>query len=279
MIRIFQVRVIDDEGQQLGVMPTAQALTLAREKGLDLVEVAPTATPPVCRILDWGQYKYDLQKREREQKKKQRSQAFKEIRLKVKIDIHDLKTKAKRAAEFLDDGDRVKIAVQFRGREISHANLGRDLLMKVGELLAEHGTVERPPLLEGRSMYISVAPIDRRAEKKSDRPADGTSAAPGTGPAAATMPASSNGQTIGDAVAAKAAKAEKVEKVDNSEKVEKAPAAEKAPKAEPVKAPAAKTEKAPAAEKSEKTEKVAAKAPRAPKPAAAAAGPQQTEQG
>lgn len=205
MIRIFQVRVIDDEGQQLGVMPTAQALGLAREKGLDLVEVAPTAVPPVCRILDWGQYKYDLQKREREQKKKQRSQAFKEIRLKVKIDIHDLKTKAKRAAEFLDDGDRVKIAVQFRGREISHANLGRDLLLKVGDLLAEHGTVERPPLLEGRSMYISVAPIDRRAEKKTERPADGAvDATPGAEPAPTAKPAPTNGQTIGDAVAAKA---------------------------------------------------------------------------
>ena len=211
MIRIFQVRVIDDEGQQLGVMPTAQALALARDKGLDLVEVAPTAVPPVCRILDWGQYKYELQKREREQKKKQRSQAFKEIRLKVKIDIHDLKTKAKRAAEFLDDGDRVKIAVQFRGREISHANLGRDLLLKVGELLAEHGTVERPPLLEGRSMYISVAPIDRRAEKKAaERPADGAvDATSGAEPVAAAKPAPANGQTIGDAVAAKATRTRK----------------------------------------------------------------------
>ena len=213
MIRIFQVRVIDDEGQQLGVMPTAQALALARDKGLDLVEVAPTAVPPVCRILDWGQYKYELQKREREQKKKQRSQTFKEIRLKVKIDVHDLKTKAKRAAEFLDDGDRVKIAVQFRGREISHANLGRDLLLRMGELLAEHGTVERPPLLEGRSMYISVSPIDRRGEKKAEKPAEATTdAAPGTEPVAATRPAASNGQTIGDAVAAKAARSTKTTK-------------------------------------------------------------------
>ncbi len=207
MIRIFQVRVIDDEGQQLGVMPTAQALALAREKGLDLVEVAPTAVPPVCRILDWGQYKYELQKREREQKKRQRSQTFKEIRLKVKIDVHDLKTKAKRATEFLDDGDRVKIAVQFRGREISHANLGRDLLLRMAELLAEHGTLERPPLLEGRSMYITVAPIDRRGEKKPDRAAEGASdAARATQPVAASGAAGGNGQTIGDAVAAKAAR-------------------------------------------------------------------------
>ncbi len=205
MIRIFQVRVIDDEGQQLGVMPTAQALALAKDKGLDLVEVAPTAVPPVCRILDWGQYKYELQKREREQKKKQRSQTFKEIRLKVKIDVNDLKTKARRAIQFLEEGDRVKIAVQFRGREISHANLGRDLLVRMGDLLAEHGTIERPPLLEGRSMYITVAPIDRRAEKKQEKPATATGESPPeTEPVAASAPPSGNGQTIGDAVAAKA---------------------------------------------------------------------------
>ena len=205
MIRIREVRVIDDEGQQLGVMPTFQAQALAREKGLDLVEVAPTAMPPVCRILDWGQYKYELQKREREQKKKQRSQTFKEIRLKVKIDVNDLKTKARRAMEFLDDGDRVKIAVQFKGREISHANLGRDLLIRMGELLAEHGTVERPPLLEGRSMYISVAPLEKRVEKKTDTINADTAPVE---PAAAGTNGSSgrDGQTIGDSVAAKAAR-------------------------------------------------------------------------
>ncbi|MGH2445082.1 MAG: translation initiation factor IF-3 [Candidatus Limnocylindria bacterium] len=180
MIRIREVRVIDDEGQQLGVMPTPEALALAQEKGLDLVEIAPTAVPPVCRILDYGQYKYELQKREREQKKKQKSQTFKEVRLGVKVDVHDLQTKARRAAQFLDHGDRVKVTVRFRGREISHANLGRDLLMRTAELLTEHGTVERQPLLEGRSMYIVMAPLEKRAEKKTDT------------------------DTIGDAIAAKA---------------------------------------------------------------------------
>jgi translation initiation factor IF-3 len=136
MIRIREVRIIDDQGEQLGVMPTAQALALAQERGLDLVEVAPTAVPPVCRILDYGQYKYELQKREREQKKKQKSQTFKEVRLGVKVDVHDLQTKARRAAQFLDHGDRVKITVRFRGREISHANLGRGLLLRTAELLA-----------------------------------------------------------------------------------------------------------------------------------------------
>jgi translation initiation factor IF-3 len=191
MIRIREVRVIDDEGQQLGVMPTARAYALAQEKGLDLVEVAPTAVPPVTRILDYGQYKYELQKREREQKKKQKSQTFKEVRLAVKIDVHDLQTKARRAAEFLDKGDRVKVTVRFRGREISHANLGRDLLIRTAELLAEHGTIERQPLLEGRSMYIVMAPVEKRPEKKTENGGDAASAA-------------RTGETIGDAVAAKA---------------------------------------------------------------------------
>jgi translation initiation factor IF-3 len=204
MIRIREVRVIDDENQQLGVMPTIQALTLAQEKGLDLVEVAPTAVPPVCRILDYGQYKYELQKREREAKKKQKSQTFKEIRLRVKIDVNDLRTKLRRAGQFLDEGDRVKVTVQFRGREMSHANLGRDLLDRAAELLAEHGTVERPPLLEGRNMYIVMAPLEKRAEKKADdvageRP---TTSATDTAEAAGAQ-APANGETIGDAVAAK----------------------------------------------------------------------------
>ena len=196
MIRIREVRVVDDEGQQLGVMPTAKALALAQEKGLDLVEVAPTASPPVCRILDYGQYKYELQKREREQKKRQKSQTFKEVRLAVKIDVHDLKTKARRAAEFLDHGDRVKITVRFRGREISHANLGRDLLVRTAEILAEHGTIERQPLLEGKSMFIVMAPLEKRAERKGDEEAAAS--------AVATNGAEPAADTIGDAIAAKA---------------------------------------------------------------------------
>jgi translation initiation factor IF-3 len=197
MIRNREVRVIDDEGQQLGVLPTLQALQLAQEKGLDLVEVAPAADPPVCRILDYGQYKYELQKREREAKRKQKSQTFKEIRLRVKIDVNDLRTKTRRAGEFLDDGDRVKVTVQFRGREMSHANLGRDLLDRAAEMLTEHGVVERAPLLEGRNMFIVMAPPEKRVEKKTDR-AEGAEATDG-----ATAPPASNGETIGDALAAK----------------------------------------------------------------------------
>jgi translation initiation factor IF-3 len=196
MIRIREVRVIDDEGQQLGVMPTIEALALAQEKGLDLVEVAPTAVPPVCRILDFGQYKYELQKREREAKRKQKSQTFKEIRLRVKIDVNDLRTKTRRAAEFLDEGDRVKVTVQFRGREMTHPNLGRDLLMRASEMLAEHGTIERQPLMEGRNMYIVMAPLEKRPDKRDE---DG--GAEGGAPSQSEQPPE-GGETIGDRVAA-----------------------------------------------------------------------------
>lgn len=200
MIRIREVRVIDDEGQQLGVMPTFKAQALAQEKGLDLVEVAPTAVPPVCRILDYGQYKYELQKRDRDAKKKQKGQSFKEVRLAVKIDTNDLRTKVRRAGEFLDDGHRVKVTVRFRGREISHANLGRDLLIKASEMIAEHGIIERQPLLEGRSMYIVMAPHEKRAERKTDKADD-------AGAAAAEPAIAAAGETIGDAVAASAPQA------------------------------------------------------------------------
>jgi len=236
MIRIREVRVIDDEGEQLGVMLTAKAFELAQEKGLDLVEVAPTAVPPVCRILDYGQYKYELQKRDRDAKRKQKSQTFKEIRLRVKIDVNDLRTKTRRAGEFLDEGDRVKVTVQFRGREMSHANLGRDLLLRAAEMLAEHGTVERPPLAEGRSMYIVMGPLEKRVEKKSDDV---------EGANAATAAAEPEGDTIADAIAAKAKKpaaaATPEPKAEPTAKAEPEPKAEPAAKAEPTAKPEQKT--------------------------------------
>ena len=157
MIRVPQVRVIDEEGAQLGVMPTPEALRLAQERGYDLVEVAPMASPPVTRLLDFGQYKYELTKREKEAKRKQRAVSFKEVRLKPKIGQGDFETKVRRAIEFLEDGDRIKVAVQFRGRELTHPQIGRDLLAKFADQIKEHGVVERAPLLEGKSMHISVA--------------------------------------------------------------------------------------------------------------------------
>ena len=161
MIRVFDLRVVDEDGSQLGVMRTADALRLAQERGLDLVEVAPLASPPVARLLDFGQYKYELTKREKEAKRRQRSVTFKEVRLKPKIGIGDFETKVRRAIEFLEEGDRVKVSVQFRGRELTHPQIGRDLLDRFAELIKEHGVVERPPLLEGKSMHISVASVHK----------------------------------------------------------------------------------------------------------------------
>ena len=140
------------------------------------------------------------EQREREAKKKQKSQTFKEIRLRVKIDTNDLRTKLRRAGEFLDDGDRVKVTVQFRGREMTHANLGRDLLDKAAGMLTEHGTIERPPLLEGRSMYIVMAPIDKRAERKTERAEGEVANGQPEAPAAAS---GAERETIGDALAAR----------------------------------------------------------------------------
>src|SRR5664279_1599318 len=157
MIRIPQVRVVDEEGAQLGVMPTPQALAMAQERGYDLVEVAPMASPPVARFLDFGQYKYELTKREKEAKRKQRSVTFKEVRLKPKIGIGDFDTKVRRAIEFLEDGDRIKVAVQLRGRELTHPEIGRALLEKFSDKIKDHGAIERAPLLEGKSMHITVA--------------------------------------------------------------------------------------------------------------------------
>jgi translation initiation factor IF-3 len=157
MIRVPQVRVVDEDGSQLGVMPTYQALQLAQARGFDLVEVAPMAAPPVVRLLDYGQFKYEQARKEKEARRHQRSVEFKEIRLKPKIGKGDFDTKVRRAIEFLEDGDRVKVTVQFRGREVSHAYIGRDLLLRFADLIKDHGAVERQPLLEGKSMFMTVA--------------------------------------------------------------------------------------------------------------------------
>jgi translation initiation factor IF-3 len=183
MIRIPQVRVVDEEGAQLGVMPTPRALEMAQERGLDLVEVAPMAAPPVVKFLDFGQYKYELTKREKEAKRKQRSVTFKEVRLSPKIGVGDFDTKVNRAIEFLEDGDRIKVTVRFRGRELTHPELGRALLARFSDRVKDHGVPERTPLLEGKSMHITMASIhkpkghDAPAQKPVDG-ANGASAAP-----------------------------------------------------------------------------------------------------
>ena len=149
--------MIDEEGNQLGVMPTPRALEMAQERGLDLVEVAPMAAPPVVRFLDFGQYKYELTKKEKEAKRRQRSVTFKEVRLSPKIGIGDFETKVHRAVEFLEEGDRIKVTVRFRGRELTHPELGRNLLTKFTEQVKDHGIAERTPVLEGKSMFITMA--------------------------------------------------------------------------------------------------------------------------
>jgi translation initiation factor IF-3 len=175
MIRIPQVRVVDEEGAQLGVMPTPRALEMAQDRGFDLVEVAPMASPPVVKFLDFGQYKYDLTKREKEAKRKQRSVTFKEVRLSPKIGTGDFDTKVHRAIEFLEDGDRIKVTVRFRGRELTHPELGRNLLGKFVDRVKEHGVAERTPLLEGKSMHITMASVHK---PKTHEPAHPRSAEP-----------------------------------------------------------------------------------------------------
>jgi translation initiation factor IF-3 len=191
MIRIPQVRVVDEEGAQLGVMPTPRALEMAQERGLDLVEVAPMASPPVVKFLDFGQYKYDLTKREKEAKRKQRSVTFKEVRLSPKIGSGDFDTKVHRAIEFLEDGDRIKVTVRFRGRELTHPELGRNLLAKFVERVKDHGVPERTPLLEGKSMHITMASLHKPKshEAPSHRNADAGDGKAGPAEPVATAPA------------------------------------------------------------------------------------------
>ena len=191
MIRIPQVRVVDEEGAQLGIMPTARALEMAQERGLDLVEVAPMAQPPVARFLDFGQYKYELTKKEKENKRRQRSVTFKEVRLSPKIGVGDFETKVHRAIEFLELGDRIKVTVRFRGRELTHPELGRNLIARFVDRVGEHGVAERAPLLEGKSMHITMASTHKpkshevvRADRQPAIGANGAEAPAAEAPAA-----------------------------------------------------------------------------------------------
>jgi len=162
-IRIREVRLIDDQGNQVGIIPTREALEMARERGLDLVEVAPNAVPPVCRLMDYGKFRYEQSRKERESRKSQHVTRVKEVRIEPKIGDHDLETKGRQAARFLEAGDKVKISVLFRGRSITHPELGRELLDQLQEQLKEYGTVEQTPRMEGRTMTMYLAPVRARA--------------------------------------------------------------------------------------------------------------------
>lgn len=150
--------MIGEEGEQLGIMNVKDALRLAQEKSLDLVKVAATAKPPVCRIMDFGKYKYEQSKQDREARKKQKVITIKEIRMTPTIEDHDLQVKIKAAHRFLSDGDKVKATVRFRGREITHSSLGKEALIRLAQGVAEVGIVERDARIEGRNMIMMLTP-------------------------------------------------------------------------------------------------------------------------
>ena len=157
-IRDKEVRLISNDGEQLGIVAIQKAQEIAVEKGMDLVKIAPQAKPPVCKIMDYGKFRFEQAKREKEARKNQRVVEIKEIRLTPNIDIGDLNTKVKNACRFLKDGDKVKVSVRFRGREVTHSSLGQDLLHRFAELCSECSTVEKRPKLEGRQMLMFLAP-------------------------------------------------------------------------------------------------------------------------
>jgi translation initiation factor IF-3 len=180
-IRARDVRLVDDEGRQLGVMPAREALRLAAERGLDLVEVAPMASPVVCRIMDYGRYKYEQDKREREARKKQHVIEVKELVLKANIAEHDVQILARKGERFLREGNKLKITMRFKGREIVHADLGREVLGRLRTQLAPVGNVESDPRLEGRTMVMVIAP--RPEVLQALRQTGGPPPAPGAGAA------------------------------------------------------------------------------------------------
>lgn len=158
MIRAREVRVIDPDGNQVGVIPIDRALAAAAEFGLDLVEVSPNANPPVCKIMDYGRYKYEQTKKQQEAKKKQATFQVKEIKLRPKTEEHDLQTKIGHIKKFLGKKDKVKVTVMFRGREIALSNRGRELLLQIVERLEDVAVVEQPPKFEGRTMIMVLSP-------------------------------------------------------------------------------------------------------------------------
>lgn len=157
-IRAKEIRLIDSDGGQVGIVPTKKALELAENKQLDLVMIAPQAKPPVCKIMDYSKFMYEESKREKEARKNQRIVSMKEIRFSPKIEEHDLDVKAKNAEKFLKDGDRVKVTVRFRGREADYSHLGRNLLQRFAEKLSGVGDIEKQPKLEGRNMMMFLKP-------------------------------------------------------------------------------------------------------------------------
>lgn len=161
-IRAKEVRLIDADGKQIGIVSIEEANALAEEKHLDLVLISPQANPVVCRLMDYGKYRYETLKKQKEQRKNQKNAETREIRLSPRIDSHDLETKSKKVIEILEDGDKVKVSVRFRGRELGHTEQGREVLDQVLERTKEFGDLDKAPQMEGRSMVMFLAPKNEK---------------------------------------------------------------------------------------------------------------------
>ncbi len=153
--------MVDQNGTQLGVMSSRQALELAEEQQLDLVKIAPQAKPPVCKLMDYGKYRFEQSKREREIRKNQKVISLKEVRLSATIEDHDLDVRYRNAVRFLQDGNKLKVTIRFRGRQIAHSEIGAQVMKEFAERISEYGVVERRPVLEGRNMFMIVAPKEK----------------------------------------------------------------------------------------------------------------------
>ncbi|MBR4979213.1 MAG: translation initiation factor IF-3 [Clostridia bacterium] len=176
-IRAKEVRVIDGDGSQLGVMSVKDALKIAYAKDLDLVEISPNSDPPVCRVMDYGKYRFERDKKEKEAKKKQQMIDVKEIQLSCRIDTHDFETKLKHARRFLDAGNKVKVCVKFRGREMAHTAIGQEIITKFGDACLDIGVIEKMPVLDGRQMIMFInskqnVPQQASSKKKAAKPAE-----------------------------------------------------------------------------------------------------------
>ncbi|MGV6848151.1 MAG: translation initiation factor IF-3 [Marinibacterium sp.] len=161
-IRAPEIRLIGPEGQNVGVVSPTKALQLAEQVGLDLVEISPNATPPVCKIMDFGKFKYETQKREAEARKKQKIIEVKEVKFRPNTDTHDYDVKMRNVFKFLENGDKVKVTLRFRGREMAHQNLGRELLERVAEDVKDLGKIENMPKMEGRQMIMMIGPLPQK---------------------------------------------------------------------------------------------------------------------
>lgn len=186
-IRAREVRVIDENGQQIGILPPYEALKIARERGLDLVEVSPNAVPPVCRIQDYGKYLYEREKSERAARKKQKVITIKEVKFSVTVDEHDYQTKKNQAMRFLQDGDKVKASLRFRGRQMAHRELGYQIINRLIQDVSGAGVVEFMPRMEGTTLHAILAPKKAEAPKKPAAPRPPAPTAESTAPA---MPSS-----------------------------------------------------------------------------------------